>query len=76
MYVHYLTIVLYMYCYDIINNGEKNKNLIIIIGIVLGPNARYFVFSRFQFNIKSRSLKYPLHIVSYALRIVVSVMEL
>ena len=37
-----------------------------------GPNA---CFSRFHFLKYSRSLKCPLHIASYALRIGVSIME-
>ena len=39
----------------------------------MGPNACFFKISKFLY---SRSLKYPLHIASYTLRIRVSVMEL
>ena len=44
--------------------------------IVSAKRDLMHVFSRFQILLYSRSLKSPLHIASYALRIGVSVMEL
>ena len=50
--------------------------LLELYGIVSAKRDLTHVFSTFQIFLYSRSLKCPLHIASYALRIGVSVMEL
>ena len=61
-------------------NGSKEfkgQSLqVLMCYIVAVKSGLMHVFSRFQFLLYSRSLKFPLHIYSYSLRFRLSVMEL